>query len=104
VRLIARDGAYIIEVFGDTMEPRYFAGEVVYVDPRRSVGDGDFVVAQIHEQGKDLPRTRIKRFASYDDDWLKLAQYNPQQTLTFPSSSVVSLHPIVYGGKRQHLG
>src|SRR5580704_5199925 len=40
-------GAYAVMVVGTSMEPRYFAGEAVYVNPRVPVRAGDFVVAQI---------------------------------------------------------
>jgi phage repressor protein C with HTH and peptisase S24 domain len=101
--LITRDGVYVVEVFGNAMEPRYFAGEVVYVDPHQAASSGDFVVAQIQYQGEGLPRTHIKRLVSFDDQWLTLDQYNPKQSLSFPSRLVVSIHPIVLAGKRQRL-
>src|SRR5215475_8364006 len=39
--------AYAVYVVGDSMEPRYFAGETVFVNPRLPISRGSFVVAQI---------------------------------------------------------
>jgi len=97
------EGVYVLEVFGSAMEPRYFAGEVVYVDPHQTASNGDFVVAQIQYQGEGLPRTHIKRLVSFDDQWLTLDQFNPRQSLTFPSSLVVLIHPIILAGKKPRL-
>jgi phage repressor protein C with HTH and peptisase S24 domain len=100
---MTRNESYVFEVFGEAMEPQYFAGEVVYVDPLQPIGRGDFVVAQMNAPGEKLRRTRINRLVSFDDKWLTLEQYNPKRTFTFPSRSVVSVHKIVMGGERRML-
>jgi phage repressor protein C with HTH and peptisase S24 domain len=100
---MACDKSYVVEVFGDSMEPRYFADEVIYVDPLQPIGRGDFVVVQMNEPAENLPRTHINRLVSYGNKWLTLEQYNPKRTLSLPSKSVVSVHQIVMGGKRRSL-
>jgi len=90
--------AYAVYVVGDSMEPRYFAGETVFVNPRLPVRRGDFVVAQIAAEESEPPHAYIKRFMAREARSLKLEQFNPRKALEFPMSRVVSVHRIIMGG------
>lgn len=91
--------AYAVYIVGESMEPRYFAGEAVFVNPRAPVRRGDFVVAQIHDsEDRPSPDAYVKRFVSMDDRLLRLEQYNPRKTMEFPRKKVASVHRIVMGG------
>jgi phage repressor protein C with HTH and peptisase S24 domain len=90
--------AYAVYVVGDSMEPRYFAGEAVFVNPRLPVRRGDFVVAQIAAEEGEPPHAYIKRFMARDARALRLEQFNPKKTLEFPVGRVVSVHRIIMGG------
>jgi phage repressor protein C with HTH and peptisase S24 domain len=87
--------AYAAYVVGDSMEPRYFAGETVFVNPRLPISRGAFVVAQISKGEEAEPRAYIKRFLSQDAKRLRLEQYSPKKILEFPMSAVVAIHRIV---------
>ena len=90
--------AYAVYVVGDSMEPRYFAGEAVFVNPRLPVRRGDFVVAQIAVADGEPPHAYIKRFVARDARLLRLEQFNPRKTLEFAVRSVISVHRIIMGG------
>jgi phage repressor protein C with HTH and peptisase S24 domain len=90
--------AYAVYVVGDSMEPRYFAGETVFVNPRLPISRGAFVVAQISKGQEDQPRAYVKRFVSQDTKRLRLEQYNPKKVLEFPISTVGAIHRIVMSG------
>jgi phage repressor protein C with HTH and peptisase S24 domain len=90
--------AYVVYVVGDSMEPRYFAGEAVFVNPRLPVRRGDFVVAQIAVEDGAPPHAYIKRFVARDARTLRLEQFNPNKTLEFPVGRVISVHRIIMGG------
>jgi len=90
--------AYAVYVVGDSMEPRYFAGEAVFVNPRLPVRRGDFVVAQIAVEPGEPPHAYIKRFVARDARLLRLEQFNPRKTLEFPVGRVISVHRIIMGG------
>lgn len=93
-------GAYAVTCAGDSMEPRYFDGETVFVDPEKRVRRGDFVVAQISNPNEGAPPLAyIKRFVRHNDNELILEQFNPTKQLTFPHGDVVSVHFIVLGGR-----
>jgi phage repressor protein C with HTH and peptisase S24 domain len=90
--------AYAVYVVGDSMEPRYFAGEAVFVNPRLPVRRGDFVVAQIAAEEGEPPHAYIKRFMAREARMLKLEQFNPRKALEFPVARVISVHRIIMGG------
>ena len=93
--------AYAVYVVGDSMEPRYFAGETVFVNPRLPIGRGSFVVAQISKGQESEPRAYVKRFVSQDAKRLRLEQYSPKKVLEFPMSTVVAIHRIVMSGENR---
>jgi phage repressor protein C with HTH and peptisase S24 domain len=90
--------AYAVYVVGDSMEPRYFAGEAVFVNPRLPVRRGDFVVAQVAVEDGEPPHAYIKRFVARESRILRLEQFNPKKTLEFPVGRVISVHRIIMGG------
>lgn len=94
-------GAYAVYVVGDSMEPRYYAGEAVFVNPRLPVRRYDYVVAQIYvgdaAEG-EAPAAFVKRFISRDTRTLRLMQHNPSEVLEFPAERVASIHRIIMGG------
>ena len=96
--LSAVAGAYAVYVAGESMEPRYFDGEIVFVNPTKRARRGDFVVAQI-QAGEHGPKLAyVKRFVRWNAEELVLAQYNPEKELTFTADQVVSVHLVVMGG------
>lgn len=97
-RLASIPDAYAVYVAGNSMEPRYYAGEAVFVNPRLPVRRGDFVVAQIAAGEGDPPDAYVKRFISRDAKFLKLEQFNPRKQLRFLSRLVVSVHRIIMAG------
>lgn len=96
--LASVSGAYAVTVSGESMEPRYFDGEVVFVHPGRRPVRGDFVVTQIHNPNEGPPLAFVKRLIRYNEGGLVLEQYNPPKELRFEHRAVVSVHVIVMGG------
>jgi Peptidase S24-like len=92
--------AYAVYVVGDSMEPRYFAGETIFINPRLPISRGSFVVAQISKgQEAEQPRAYVKRFLSQDAKRLRLEQFNPKKIFEFSTSMVVAIHRIVMSGE-----
>lgn len=91
--------AYAVYISGDSMEPRYFAGEAAFIHPGLPVRKGDFVCAQIARAEGEAPLAFVKRFVSMDDRRIRLEQFNPRKTLEFPRKSVVSVHLIIMSGR-----
>ena len=92
-------GAYAVMVVGTSMEPRYFAGEAVFVNPRLPVRVGDFVVAQIAADEGEPPLAYVKRYVGQNEKAIRLEQLNPPKKLGFAADRVVSIHRIVMSGE-----
>lgn len=91
-------GAYGVLISGDSMSPRYEDGEVAFVDPRRRLKKGDYVVAQIQFDEHEPPHAYVKRFIRHNAEELVLSQFNPPKELTFDHEQVVSVHYIALAG------
>lgn len=94
--LIGVKGAYSIYVVGDSMEPRYEAGELVQVNPHKPPQPGRDVVVQLYptadgEQGEGL----IKRLVSITPTFVNLKQFNPPLDIPLERKIVKSIHLIV---------
>jgi SOS-response transcriptional repressor LexA len=85
--------AYALYVTGESMEPRYFAGEIVYINPHRPPSPGDFVVLELRD-GRGMVKRLVRRTA----DAVVLAQYNPPSEIEIPRRDIVRLHRIVQSG------
>lgn len=85
--------AYALYVTGESMEPRYFAGEIVYVNPHRPPAPGDFVVVELRDG-----RAMVKRLVRRTADGVILAQYNPPAQLELARRDIVRMHRIVQAG------
>ncbi|WP_374312463.1 helix-turn-helix transcriptional regulator [Dongia sp.] len=79
-----------VYVTGDSMEPRYYAGEIVLVDPRKPVRSGDFVVVELPDH-----RAIVKRLVRRNDNGALLCQLNPREEQHVPRSGIVGLYRIV---------
>lgn len=90
--------AYAVQISGDSMEPRYFDGEIAFIDPTRRVFKGDFVVAQVQFDEHEPPLAYVKRFVRHNADELILEQFNPPKELRFPHDNVVSVHFVAMAG------
>nr|WP_278521302.1 helix-turn-helix transcriptional regulator [Brucella anthropi] len=97
-QIAAISGAYGVQISGDSMFPRYEDGEVAFVDPRRRVKKGDYVVAQIQFDEHEPPHAYVKRFVRHNAEELVLSQFNPPKELTFDHDQVVSVHFIALAG------
>jgi phage repressor protein C with HTH and peptisase S24 domain len=94
--------AYAVYIHGDSMEPRYYAGETAWVHPHLPVRSGDFVVAQIFDSEGEPPLGFVKRFVSRNARELVLEQFNPPEgqdrLMRFPADHVISVHRILFAG------
>lgn len=97
--LSEEDGAYGLEVVGESMLNRYRPREIVWVDPRRSVHRGDYAVFQVRMPNGEL-HAFIKEFVRYSDGNVIACQYNPEMELRWDRDDVEAIHLIVGTGLR----
>lgn len=94
------EGAYAVRVYGTSMEPRFKAGETVWINPNEPVRQGDDVIVQIVRDDDDIPESYIKEFRSRTNKLTKLWQHNPEEgeanEMVFPSDIVFTVHKVVF--------
>ncbi len=94
-------GAYAVYIDGESMYPRFKAGETVWVHPGKPARRGDDVIVQIKPTDDDgsPPWGYVKEYVGRQGNSLVLKQYNPPIEIQFDVSDVLTTHPIVLAGK-----
>ena len=92
--LVGVSNAFALYVHGESMEPRYYAGEMLYVNPNRPLAKGCFVAVEMTND-----RGLIKQFVRRTDDFLVLAQFNPPKELRLPITEVKHIYRITGSGE-----
>ncbi|MFA5121494.1 S24 family peptidase [Zavarzinia sp.] len=83
--------AFAVYAVGDSMEPKYQAGDLLFVNPNLPPVKGCFVVVELgaHE-------AYVKQFLRQSDDTLVLREFNPEtRDLSFPVTRVKAIYRIV---------
>jgi SOS-response transcriptional repressor LexA len=80
---------YAVSVVDASMSPRYMIGEVVFVNPRRPVGPGAFVVIRFNDD-----RALIRQVVEISGTSVVLKALATNETATFDRASVKSVHRI----------
>lgn len=88
------DNGFAIYMVGDSMEPRYFAGEFLFVNPNRPATRNCFVVVEIID-GQGL----VKQFIRHDAEHLHLRQFSPEKDIKIDNGRVKSVQRIVGTGE-----
>jgi phage repressor protein C with HTH and peptisase S24 domain len=92
--------AYAVYVVGDSMEPRYHSGELVYVHPGRPVDVGAYVLVQVKPKDDgDAPRAVVKRLVRRSATKVMLEQFNPKKTIELKTGDILSMHRVVGSGE-----
>ena len=85
--------AFAVYCNGDSMEPRYRHGELLFVDPSRPPKRGDDVVIQVAVGGEICGY--VKRFVGASDETTTVHQLNPDRVIKYPTADVRAVHLIV---------
>jgi len=92
--LITKD-LYALYVEGDTMEPRFNAGDLVFVHPHKPVRIGDSVVVQIAKSIDEPIEAMIAVLVKRTSHEVFLQKYNPDEIIHFDNANIVSIHKIL---------
>jgi phage repressor protein C with HTH and peptisase S24 domain len=88
--------AYAVYVVGSSMEPRYYAGEIVHIHPGKPVTNGAFVLVQVRPEAEgETPRAFMKRLVRRTATKVTLEQFNPPKEIDIKASDIASMHRIV---------
>ncbi|MBI0162200.1 helix-turn-helix transcriptional regulator [Bartonella sp. M0283] len=86
---------YALYVEGDIMEPRFNAGDLVFVHPHKPVRIGDSVVVQIAKTIDEPIKAMIAVLAKRTSHEVVLKKYNPEKIINFDNANIVSIHKIL---------
>lgn len=87
--------AYAVYVIGESMEPKYRAGDLIFVNPARPPRPGDAVVIQIRDGEHADIVAYVKVLERFDDRRVVCRQYNPDSTVEYPRHVVVAVHRVL---------
>lgn len=89
----ARD-IYALYVEGDSMEPQYFAGQIVYVSPHRPAREGDIVVVQAIYTANGTEEASLGILRKPTEKMFVIGKRNPAANVEFPKSFVRAVHRV----------
>jgi len=91
-------GAKAVYVRGRAMEPRYFQGEVVYLDPNRPPNPGDFVLVTLKEPNYPVDIAYIRQYLGEDLVHVHLGTLNPKRDHLVSRQNLIAMATIVGSG------
>ena len=92
---------YALFITGNSMEPRFRPGDLVYVDPRRAPHVGEDVIVQLIGEPRadadpaEVVSVLVKQLARSTATHYELSQHNPQLSFRIAKSKVAEIHRIV---------
>ena len=87
--------AFALYVIGDSMSPRFEPGDMIFIDPGRTVRAGDDVVVEIADRNGEPEGCYIKRLIRRTSRRIVLKQFNPNRELSFKNEEVLAVHRIL---------
>jgi phage repressor protein C with HTH and peptisase S24 domain len=87
------NNAFAVYVFSDSMEPRYFQGELIYVHPGRPPeANRDCIIEMKNGDAY------IKRFLRQSADKIRVAQFNPPEEKDILKEDIKAIYAVVGRG------
>ncbi|MBP0439611.1 XRE family transcriptional regulator [Tianweitania sediminis] len=77
------NNVFAVHVIGDSMEPRFEPGDMIYCSSRTAVSGDDIVIEMFPEEGETVGKAYIKRLVRRAGGELVCMQYNPPKEVTF---------------------
>lgn len=96
--LVDRQGIYGLYAAGCSMEPRWEAGDPMYIDPKRPPAIGDDVVVYLMKPSGDdheLEAALLKRLVRQSASFVELEQFNPPMTFRVERRRIKAIHRVI---------
>lgn len=94
--LIGNRSAFAVYVRGDSMEPRHYQGDLLYVDPIRPARSGDDVLVELRPGRPGEPGPAyIKQLVTQGPVRVVLRQFNPAKDITLPGAQILRVSKIL---------
>lgn len=94
-KLVDVIGAYALKTSGESMVPRFFPGDHLYINPHQRVHAGDHVIIQVMKHDNSGTETWVKRFDAEDAENFHAWQYNPPARVSFKKKYVMHMHRVL---------
>jgi phage repressor protein C with HTH and peptisase S24 domain len=91
-RLEGRVDILALYVQGDSMEPRYSSGDLIYLEKARPPQIGDYVVVEMKAGPSGDQPAYLKRLEGRSPSKLKLRQYNPDKLIEI---EIAKVHQVI---------
>ena len=88
-------GAYALETRGESMIPRFYPGERLYVNPTQLAKPGDYVIIQTMLHDNSGTETWVKRLDGENDKSYLVSQHNPEAKIEFRKRYTVHIHRVL---------
>ncbi len=86
---------YALYVTGESMEPRYHHGDLIFVSPHKPISPNDIIVIQEANTDNGCPQAFIKLFLRRSGSRIMTRQYNPLSNVTFMVKSGTVMHKVL---------
>lgn len=94
--LLGNRSAFAVYVRGDSMEPRHYQGDLLYVDPIRPARSGDDVLVELKPARPGEPGPAyIKQLVTQGPVRVVLRQFNPAKDITLPGAQILRVSKIL---------
>jgi phage repressor protein C with HTH and peptisase S24 domain len=80
-RYAGRADLLALFVQGESMQPRYFSGELIYVEKQRPPQNGDHVVVELLPDEGGVCEAYLKQLVGITPTKIRLQQYNPAKII-----------------------
>lgn len=93
--------AYGLYVTGSSMEPRHMEGEIVLIDPKGRLKNGDDVVVYLRpenaddDDGQAARAVMVKRLVRRSSSYVELEQFNPAKVFRVDMDEVVRVDRVI---------
>jgi phage repressor protein C with HTH and peptisase S24 domain len=86
---------FAVHVIGDSMEPRFEPGDMIYCSTRTPVPGDDIVIEMFPAEGETVGKAFIKRLVRRTKSEIVCRQYNPARELVFSPYEVKSVFRVI---------
>ncbi len=88
--LIGVPNAFACYMTGDSMEPRFEEGELLYVNPIKPPRPGHYVLIELQDH-----QAYVKKLVRRAGDMVIVEQFNPKREITYPAQDVRHIYRVV---------
>lgn len=93
--LVGVPSGFALYMVSDSMQPKYDVGQLLYIDPTRPAGVGDYALLKSRADENGVSKYAIRRILEVTDDHWKVKQFNPEKTQTFSKKEWASAFKVV---------